>query len=148
MLTVVSSVTSLGCYWCFWIVVLEKTLESPLDGKEIKPVNCKRNQLRIFIGRSDAEAEATKFWPLMRRADSLENTLILGKIEDKRRRGWQRMRWLNSITSSMDMNLSKLQEVVEVREAWRATVHGVAKSQIGLSDWTTTTRVLYIVGGK
>ena len=74
------------------------------------------------------------FGHVMQRADSLENTLILGKIEDKRRRGWQRMRWLNSIISSMDMNLSKCREMVEVREAWHAAVHGVAKSQIGLSD--------------
>ena len=146
MLTVVSSVTSLGCYWCFWIVVLEKTLESPLDCKEIKPVNSKGNQLWIFIQGVMLKLKLQNFGHVMQRAVSLENTLILGKIEDKRRRGWQRMRWLNSIISSMDMNLSKCREMVEVREAWHAAVHGVAKSQIGLSDWTTTTNIWNLIG--
>ena len=80
--------------WYFWTVVLEKTLESPLDCKEIKPVNLKANQSWIFIGRTDAEAGTPVLWPLMQRADSLEKSLILGKIEGKRRRGWHRMRWL------------------------------------------------------
>ena len=91
-------------------MVLQKSLESLLDSKKIKPVNPKGNQPspEIFIGKTDAEAEAQYFGHLMQRADSLENTLMLGKIEGKRRRGWQRMRWLDSITSSMDMNLHKL----------------------------------------
>ena len=95
-------------------MVLEKTPVSPLDCKEIKPVHRKRNQHRIFIGRTDAEAEAPILWPP---ADSLEKTLMLGRIKGRRRRGQQRMRWLDDITDSMDMNLSKVQEMVKDRES-------------------------------
>ena len=93
---------------CFWTVVLEKTLESPLESKEIKPVNSKGNQPWLFIGRTDAEAEAPVLWPLMWTANSLGKTLMLGKIEGKKRRQWQRMRQLDSIINTMDLNLSKL----------------------------------------
>ena len=128
-------------WWKWWSwIVLEKTLESPLDSKEIKPVNPKGNQPWIFTGRTDAEAETIILWPHDAKIQLTGKDSDAGKDERQKEKGVAEIKWLDSITDSMDMNLSKVWEIVEDRGAWRATVHRITKRQTQLSDWTTATK--------
>ena len=124
--------------WCFQTVMLDKTLQSPLDSKQIKPSILKEISPECSSEGRMLKLKFQSFGHLKRRADSLEKTLMLGKIEHRRRRGWQMIRWLDGIIDSMNKSVSKLRDMVKDRETWCAALHGIAKSWTWLSDWTTT----------
>ena len=133
--------------WCFGAVVLEKTFESPLDCQEIKPINPKEISPEYSLEGLMLKLKLKYFGHLMWRANSLETPLMVGKIEGRKKRGWQRMRWLDDIVDLMDMSLSKLQEVVKDRKIWSAAVHGTSKSQTWLSNWITAVWKKDAIGG-
>ena len=130
--------------WCFWTVVLQKTRENPLDCKEIQPVHSKGNQLWMFIGRTDAEAETPVLWPPDAKSWLIGKDPDVGKIEGRRRRQWQRTRWLDDISDSMDTGLSKVWE--KDRESWPAAVHGVADSDV--TAWLNTNHHFLFLGSQ
>ena len=125
---------------CFWTVVLEKTLESPLDCKEIQPVHPKGHQSWIYIGRTDAEAETPILWPPYGKSWLIRRDPDAGNIEDRRKRRLLMMRQLDGIINAMQLSLSRLPDIVKERDTWCAVVQGLTKSWTGLSYWTTTTR--------